>query len=271
MSAPGRGRAAGGVGWVGFLVLVVAGLHALGGALSPPPLTAPGELPGWLAQREPAEAAFATLRLLALAAAWYLLVVTLVAAAGRLLRLRPLTAAADAVTLPGVRRLVNAMLGVSISATTLTGSAGAAWAGPPGTAGPGAGEVPAVETMRWLPDAGPPAPPLTMRRLPAAPVPPVTAPGPRPLAPPVSAPAPPPPAAPATPGQWTVRRDQHFWGVAERVLADAWQRPPSPAQVHGYWRRLVEANRARLRDPDRPDRLFPGQVLVVPPPPEPPR
>ncbi|PLS75238.1 MAG: hypothetical protein CYG61_08380, partial [Actinobacteria bacterium] len=43
------------------------------------------------------------------------------------------------------------------------------------------------------------------------------------------------------------------------------QRAPSDAEVDAYWRRLVDANRAILRDPANPDLLYPGQVLTVPP------
>jgi nucleoid-associated protein YgaU len=32
-----------------------------------------------------------------------------------------------------------------------------------------------------------------------------------------------------------------------------------------YWAQLVDANRDRLVDPDDPDLLLPGQVLVLPP------
>ena len=41
---------------------------------------------------------------------------------------------------------------------------------------------------------------------------------------------------------------------------------PSDRQVIGHWRRLVEANRARLLDPGNPDLLMPGQALILPDP-----
>ncbi|MGH9283765.1 MAG: LysM peptidoglycan-binding domain-containing protein, partial [Acidimicrobiales bacterium] len=91
--------------------------------------------------------------------------------------------------------------------------------------------------------------------------------GPTPPVEPAAAPAPPPTADPHT---WTVQPGDHFWSVAERVLAEAWRRPPTDTEVDPYWRTLVEANRARLRDPGNPDLLFPGQVIEVPALPAPP-
>jgi hypothetical protein len=36
--------------------------------------------------------------------------------------------------------------------------------------------------------------------------------------------------------------------------------------VARYWLRLIEANRSHLPDPADPNLLFPGDVLVLPPP-----
>ncbi len=234
-------------GWLAFLVPGVAVLHALGGrlpSLSPPPGGA-----DWLLRHPPAEVAFAVLRLVALALGWYLLVVTLGGLVARLLRLATLVSVVDVVTLPAVRRLVSGAVGLSVVATSLPvlSSVGAADSEPP-----------AVETMRRLPDGAPPAgpsmPPVTMRRLPDR-------------QPPAEAPAPTNPSP--APGSWTVRPGDHFWAVAERVLTDAWGRAPADPEVDPYWRALVKANQARLRDPHNPDLLFTGQTLAVPPPPQP--
>jgi nucleoid-associated protein YgaU len=89
-----------------------------------------------------------------------------------------------------------------------------------------------------------------------------------PTAPAPAVTTPPAPMAPgAVPGSWSVRPGDHFWAIAEQVLADAWGRPPTDAEVGRYWRTLVETNRSRLPDPANPDLLFPGQSLTVPPPP----
>ncbi|MDQ3679194.1 MAG: LysM peptidoglycan-binding domain-containing protein [Actinomycetota bacterium] len=248
--------------WLAFLVGGVAVLHALGARLPPPSLSSPPGGAVWLMQHQPAEVALSILRLMALALGWYLLVVTLGALVARLLRLATLTSVVDAVTLPAVRRMVSGAVGLSLVATSfpVLGSVAGAQ-----------GEPPAVETMRRLPDGAPPAgpssPPPTMRRVPDAqspaksPAPPAKAPAPSPA----KAPAPPSPSP--APGSWTVRPGDHFWAVAERVLTDAWGRVPADGEVDPYWRALVKANQARLRDPRNPDLLFTGQTLAVPPPP----
>jgi nucleoid-associated protein YgaU len=41
---------------------------------------------------------------------------------------------------------------------------------------------------------------------------------------------------------------------------------PRKRQVAAYWLVLIEANRDRLVVADNPDLLYPGQVLVLPPP-----
>jgi hypothetical protein len=32
-----------------------------------------------------------------------------------------------------------------------------------------------------------------------------------------------------------------------------------------YWRRLIDTNRDRLRDPSNPSLVYPGQVIELPP------
>lgn len=76
---------------------------------------------------------------------------------------------------------------------------------------------------------------------------------------------PPTPSASVDGETWHVERGDHFWSIAERVLADRWGRSPTSAEVDGYWRALVAANRTRLADPDNPDLLFTGQVISLPP------
>lgn len=241
--------------WTAFVAGTLVVLHQVGGALAPPPLAEPSGWGDWFDGRQPAEAVVAVLRLLALGLAWYLLAATVTGTVLRLAGAARLVRAADALTVPLVRRVVNGAVGLSLAAVALGGTAGAA----PGPSHP---EAAAVETMERLPDdaGAPPAP--TMRRLPDE----------DPTPPPAEAPAPPSPleapAGPSAARTWEVRPGDHFWGVAERVLAEAWQGlPPTDAEVDPYWRTLVEANRSVLRDPGNPDLLFPGQVITVPPPP----
>jgi len=107
-----------------------------------------------------------------------------------------------------------------------------------------------------------PTPPATQPSPPSPPSP--TTPSPPRREP---TPAPTPPAPSPAPGSWPIRPGDHFWAVAEQVLAVAWGRPPTDAEMLPYWRTLVEANRSGLPDPANPDLLFPGQSLTVPTPP----
>jgi len=159
--------------------------------------------------------------------------------------------AVDAVTLPPVRRLVRAAVGVSVAAGTFTGTAPA-----------GASTDPPVPVMRRLGDD---APVMVQTTRAAEPVPPEPAPTPpsAPAVDPTLAPA--APAARAAPAiEWTVRPGDHFWRIAEEVLATQLHRAPADGETDPYWRRLVTANRDRLADRENADLLFPGQVLVLP-------
>jgi nucleoid-associated protein YgaU len=71
----------------------------------------------------------------------------------------------------------------------------------------------------------------------------------------------------ADPDTWDVRKGDHFWGIAEATLADAWGRQPTDAEIVPFWRELVEANTDRLLPPGDPDLIYPGQQFTVPPPP----
>ncbi|MCA1684320.1 MAG: hypothetical protein LC708_04250, partial [Actinobacteria bacterium] len=114
-------------------------LHAAGAALPGPPLLRPSSWPRWAAGRDPVVVAFAVVRLLALVAAWYGLVVTV---AGVALRVAPaaargpvehLASVVDRLTVGPLRRVVAATVAVGIS----TGPLAAAGAGPLPAQGPG--------------------------------------------------------------------------------------------------------------------------------------
>ena len=219
--------------WTAGAALAVVVLGRIGGPLSPPPLSHPGRLAEWAGRREPAEAAFAVVRLLTLGLAWYLLAAATAGTAARALRIGLLTGAVDRLTVPALRRLLNGAMGVTMSVTAFTATTGTATAEPPPSA--------AAEVLRRLPD-GPAAAPTTTAQPDAAP-----------------------------PATWEVQPGDHFWSVAEKVLARAWGRTSSDRETAPYWRALVAANRAVLRDPGNADLLFPRQVLAVPtPPPAPP-
>lgn len=65
---------------------------------------------------------------------------------------------------------------------------------------------------------------------------------------------------------WTVQSGDHLWHIATTVMGDHLDRPAADDEVTPYWTRLIEANRDRLPDPDNPDLLLPGLVLIVPHP-----
>lgn len=57
----------------------------------------------------------------------------------------------------------------------------------------------------------------------------------------------------------------HLWAMAERHLRHELGRTPTEDETRSYWRALIDANRPRLADPNRPDRVYPGQHMRLPP------
>ena len=244
-------------------VVAVAGVvwvleRAGGGQLAPPPLLAPDEWGEWLAGREPVVAALAVVRLVALAAVWYLLVATVLGGLLRLCRAGRLVAVADRLTVPALRRLLVATAGVTLAAGVHPTLA-LAGTSQPGVAVTTSTTAPtSTTTSTTATDTSRSPPTLTMRALaPDSPPPPAaTVTGP----PVVSA------RATAEP-TWTVRPGDCFWSIADEVLAKAWGRAPTDAEIVPYWRTLIEANRSALADRENPDLIFPSQVFTVPAPP----
>lgn len=234
------GRVAAFAAWVLGLAALLAVLVPVGGALAAPPLD-PAGWSDWLAGRTAPEAAMAVARVVAIGLAGYLLLATVVAAALRLGDAGRLVTAADVVTLPFVRGIVQAGLGV--------GLAGAAVAGV--GAGGGTTRVPTAAEVALVSAASAPVEPApVLERVDDPP----------PVLQKVD-------AAPAPDATWTVAPGDHLWSIAERVLAGAWGRPPADAEVAPFWEAVVERNQASLADPGNPDLLFPGQVLTLPAPP----
>lgn len=215
---------------LGWVVLLAGSLAVLtvGGPAAPP--AAPDQWGQWLRATPPVDAAFALLRLSALAVGWYLAAAT---AVGLVLRLAPvprLAAAVDRVTVPMVRRV---LAGVGVATVGLSTGAAAQVPVPPTTSPP-----PAAES-------------ITMRRLPPADQAPA----------PAQAPDPDPAAS-----VWTVRPGECFWSMADQVLHRAWGRAPTEQEIVPYWRKLIAANRNALADPANPDLVFPGQSFTIPVP-----
>jgi hypothetical protein len=55
----------------------------------------------------------------------------------------------------------------------------------------------------------------------------------------------------------------NMWKLSERRLSEVLGRPPTDAETGPYWRRVVQANRDRIRSGD-PDLIFPGEILILP-------
>jgi nucleoid-associated protein YgaU len=107
--------------WLGSLLVGIVLFHALGeGPLAAPPLELEG-FRAWAADRDGLVASVALLRLLVLSLAWYLVGVTSIGILARLVRSARLMALADAITLPAIRRLLQATLGVSLAASMAVG------------------------------------------------------------------------------------------------------------------------------------------------------
>ncbi|MCU1376678.1 MAG: hypothetical protein JWO68_3964, partial [Actinomycetia bacterium] len=172
--------------------------------------------------------------------AWYLLAVTALAVVLRLGRAGRLITVADVVTLPFVRSLAQAGLGLGLAGAVVAAAGAATVDHRPLPGAPTAADVALVSAV--VPARPPEGAPPVMQKVGAVEV-------------------------PAGERTWTVAAGDHLWSIAERVLADAWARPPADHEVVPYWEQVVGANRDRLADRDNPDLIFPGQQLVVPAPP----
>lgn len=248
------------------MVAVAAAIFVLhragGGQLGPPPLGDPAGWARWAAERDPIVAALAIVRVLALGAVWYLLVATVLGGVFRVLRAGRLVAITDWLTIPALRRLLVATAGVTLAAG-ISPTLALARSAP--------SDVAAVTTTSSTATTTTIAgsrtsPTLTMRLLgPDGPAP--ASPGPAASIAPSVERGPPAPAVGAVGATWTVRPGECFWSIADDVLARAWGRVPSDAEIVPYWRTLIEANRHALADRSNADLIFPGQVFTVPAPP----
>ncbi|HUQ62289.1 MAG TPA: hypothetical protein VM121_00865 [Acidimicrobiales bacterium] len=257
-----RRRCAALVLWFGLLALVIAGLHIAGeSVLRTPGMTASAGWSRWLIRTDPVVTAFALLRLVMLAAAWYTLAVTTATAAAHFGGSGALVAAVDRLTVPALRRL----LAMTVSASVATGSFGALVS----PAGAQPVDPPATVTMHRLGEgeALPTMTPTSTSTTTAATTSTTatTAAGPVPAAG-TAAPSEPASSVPRAAREWRVERGDCFWTIAESVLTASAGRAPSDAEIVPYWRRLIEANRAVLGDRNNPDLIFPGQIFTVPPP-----
>jgi hypothetical protein len=83
---------------------------------------------------------------------------------------------------------------------------------------------------------------------------------------PVTAPPPAPLAVRPPPRAVSVRAGDNLWVIAGRALEQD-QRRAAPGAVAAYWHEVIAANAASLRSHD-PNLIFPGERIVLPPPPD---
>lgn len=204
-------------------VAAVGLLHRLGGL---PWLRVRWEDPAaWLTWVPAEDAVMAALRLVALGAAYWLLITTTGYTLARGTRLSAAVRSVEWATLPAVRRVADRAVAIAMTGATVTVAV-------PGLA---AAVVP------------PPA---------------VTSPADLPVAP---ADVPEVPAvreevSPAFPAAHMVVAGDNLWSIT----ADALGGSVSAADVHPRWQALIDANLDRLRSGD-PDLIYPGERLVIPP------
>ncbi len=262
----------------------------LGGALvwgSGSALPLPGSLEldaveQWYAERSPAAASMAGLRVIAgLLVAWVGVGVVVQLLACWVTSLR---AVADLVAPPVLRGVASGAASLSLGLAVVPGAI--------------AGEEPGTAVLRPLDqEDGEVASPTTTtaEELGAVPAPPTapttgtptttptevttTAPVPSTTEAPPSRLDPNPPAPPASPvpiepdetvapspsEAYEVRAGDHLWALAAEQVLDHLGRRPTDGEVARYWAVLVAANRDRLVDPSNSDLIYPGQQLVLPP------
>jgi nucleoid-associated protein YgaU len=117
--------------WLVLLVVALSVVHALPvPRIGLPPLATPAALPQWATDLRPADAVLGFLRVVTLASGWYLVVGTVIGLLARLTRARPLVRCADVVTLPALRRFLDAAVGATVAVVAIAGPAGAATSAP---------------------------------------------------------------------------------------------------------------------------------------------
>lgn len=211
------------------------------------------------ATSSPADTVAAVLRLAAIGLGWWLVASTLLYVGARVVAERrrarsALLAVASRFTLPLARRVVDGAVVAALSVGPVLPAAAAETAIPPVVLIERPDHADRGHQPNRLDAPQPPTLPSPQVAPPATPLLPI--PRPRPTATPVRPTA---TDARAEVHQHVVRPGEHLWSIAAGVIGDG-----SPQDVAEYWRRLVEANRHRLRS-GHPDLIHPGERLVLPP------
>jgi nucleoid-associated protein YgaU len=238
----------------GSLALLLLAGHIGGRVSALPPLSRPHDFSSWWERVGAAEATFAAARLvLVVVAVYWLGMLTLVAVA-RLQASPRLVASLSRSRLLGARRAISIALGASNLGLAL-----AAWAQAP--------SAPAPPPPPVLTNLGPVAPPSHAGHTPR----PAVAPEERPTTSPARRRPPPRPprstwADPAR--RYAIEAGDNLWSISERTLAKAWGRQPTDVEIGRYWTVVIARNQSVLPDPSDPSLVFPGDVVVLPIPPQ---
>lgn len=268
--------------WCGGLAATLWFLHWIGtGDLATPP--APWRWGEWLRRVDPAAGVVALLRVGAVAASWYLVVITIVGAIGRRAGAAALVAVTDRgsprflrMLLGPARGLTASVLGLTVAVAPVLAQS-AAWLPPGGQAAPRVGVVgtspgtvslvPATAVMRRVNPAISPGPPASSSRSIRLERHPVQ--GPVSIQPAATDDA----SAGSTASgagipteTWVVETGDHLWGIAAETLEERWGRTASEHEIARYWAALIDHNRSRLVAPSNPDLLHPGQIMELPTP-----
>lgn len=264
------------------------------------------DLEAWLQVAPADDVVAASLRLVGLAAAYWIMATTALYVLARLTRVPAAIRAVEWVTLPVARRAADRAVALSLVGSSLGGHAGTALAAEvgqlPGAPPPPVAQLDAPDADGGTADFYEPTPAGDGQPAPGSPPP---TPGPSAAESPAGAPPPAsgssaddgararrtkPSAAAEDPGPedrndtsaeslesqqpdstHEVVAGDNLWTMAEQSLTAAWDRAPSTAETAGYWRQLIDRNADGLRSGD-PDLIHPGEVIHLPaiPAPDPP-
>lgn len=189
----------------------------------------------WLARVPPEDALVAAARLVALAAAYWLLASTLAYVLARASRLPAAVQALEWATLPAVRRLADRALAVALAGSSMMVG------------------LPAVATA--APVVVPPAlgSPDDLPGALAAPAAGEAAGGDEQVA---------EPAQLGVEEPYVVVRGDNLWAIAAADLTRL-GRATGVGDIRRHWQRIIERNRHDLRSGD-PDRIYPGETIALP-------
>jgi len=233
----------------------------------------------WLSTAVPEDALAAVLRLITLAIAYWMLTTTLLYLLARLTHLSAALRAVEWATIPSVRRAVDGAVAVTIATASIAGPVAPALAStptpvviqvdeegrpvPPGQSSTET-SAPAAEDRTEPGEAAGIVPP-GLERIGWTPSPAGTvAPQPGAITNAVNAATNVVGFQPEAPRSVVVEPGDHLWLIAERQLEEVAGVGADDVAVGRYWRRVIEANRHRLRSGD-PDLIYPGETILLPP------